>query len=66
MRKDIKTAINYEIERQEGIAAKKDCIFFRISPGKEGFDVHIELSKIQNHIIKSTTKIAENQLKNYY
>ena len=66
MRKDINTAINFEIDRQEGRGAKKDCTFIRISPGKEGFDVHIEVSKIQNHIIKSTTKMAENQLKNYY
>ena len=66
MRKDINTAINFEIEREEAIGAKKDCTFIRISPGKEGFDVHIELSKIKNHIIKSTTKIAESQLKNYY
>ena len=66
MRKYIKTLINFEIEREEAIGAKKDCTFIRISPGKEGFDVHIEVSKIQNHIIKSTTKIAENQLKKYY
>ena len=53
-------SIDYEIERQKPIEKDLDCKFIRIGPSKEGFDVNIELGRIQNYIAKST----KNHLKN--
>ena len=39
-----------EIERKEN--NRIGCKFIRIDPNKEGFDVNIELGRIQNYIVK--------------
>ena len=54
----------YEIERQQTIADRKDYTFIRINPSKEGFNMAIELGRIQNHIIESTTKLTKESTKN--
>ena len=49
--------IDYEIERQK--EKELDCKFIRINPAKANFDIFIKISKIQNYIVKSTTKLTE-------
>ena len=45
---------NEENERQTKIEKHSDCKFFhRINPDAEGFDIFIEISKIQNYITQS-------------
>ena len=45
---------NEENERQTKIEKHPDCKFFhRINPDVEGFDIFLEISKIQNYITKS-------------
>ena len=57
-------------ERQTKIEKHPDCKFFhRINPDVEGFDIFLEISKIQNYITKSyeeklKSKFAE-ELLNY-
>ena len=46
----------HEIERQKSLEKELDCVFIRINLAKENFNVFAEISKIQNHIIKSTKK----------
>ena len=61
---------NKENERQTKIEKHPDCKFFhRINPDVEGFDIFLEISKIQNYITKSyeeklKSKFAE-ELLNY-
>ena len=35
------------------------CKFIRITPAKENFNIFVENGKIQNYIVKSTTKLTE-------
>ena len=50
-----------ENERQTKIEKHSDCKFFhRINPDAEGFNIFVEISKIQNCIIQST---EENKIK---
>ena len=42
--------INYEIRRQKAIEKELDCEFIRINPAKEGFNIFVEIGKIQNYI----------------
>ena len=61
---------NKENERQAQIEKHPDCKFFhRINPDVEGFDIFLEISKIQNYITHSNeeklkSKFAE-ELLNY-
>ena len=55
-------SIDYEIEIQKAIEKELGCKFIRIDPSKEGFDVNIELGRIQNYIVKSTKKLAKKSL----
>ena len=55
-------SIDYEIESQKAIVKELRCKFIRIDPSKEGFDVNIELGRIQNYIVKSTKKSTKKSL----
>ena len=51
--------IDYEIRRQKALEKELGCEFVRINPAKEGFNIFIEIGRIQNYIamsIKSSTK----------
>ena len=52
-----------EIERQNSLEKEFDCVFIRINPVKENFNVFIEISKVQNHIIESTEKLTKKLTK---
>ena len=48
---------NEESERQRKIENHSDCKFIHIiNPGVEGFDIFVEISKIQNYSNKSNEK----------
>ena len=51
--------INQEVERQKAIEKELNCKCNRINPGKGNFNVFVEISKIQNHIIESTKKLSK-------
>ena len=54
---------NEENERRRKIENYSDCKFFhRINRDVEGFDVFLEISKIQNYITKSNEKQTETQI----
>ena len=55
--------INYEIQRQKALEKELGCKFIRINPAKENFNIFVEISKAQNHIVKSTRKITEESNK---
>ena len=55
--------INNEIERQKAIKEKLKCKFIRINPDAENYDIFVEISKIHNHIIKSTKKLTKKSTK---
>ena len=55
--------IDYEIQRQKTIEEELGCEFTRIYPAKENFNIFIEIGKIQNLIVKSTKKLAEESAK---
>ena len=53
---------NEENERQAKIEKHPDCKFFhRISPDAEGFDIFLEISKIQNYINQSNEEKIKQQ-----
>ena len=53
---------NKENERQTKIEKHPDCKFFhRINPDVEGFDIFLEISKIQNYITKSNEEKLERK-----
>ena len=54
---------SYEIKRQKAIENKLGCEFIRINRAKENFNIFVEIGKIQNHIIVSTKKLAEESTK---
>ena len=43
-----------ENEREEKIKEKLGCKFIRINPDAKNYDIFVEISEIQNHIIEST------------
>ena len=51
--------INQEVERQKAIEKELNCKFIRSNQDKENFNVIVEVSKIQNHIIESTKKLTK-------
>ena len=55
--------IEQEVKKQKVLEKKFDCIFLRINPAKENFNVFIEISKRPNHIIKSTEKLVNELTK---
>ena len=51
--------IDYEIRRQKALEKELGGEFIRINPAKEGFNIFIEIGRIQNYIamsIKNSTK----------
>ena len=53
---------NEENKRQAKIEKHPDCKFFhRISPDAEGFDIFLEISKIQNYINQSNEEKIKQQ-----
>ena len=53
---------NEENERQAKIEKHPDCkCFHRISPDAEGFDIILEISKIQNYINQSNEEKIKQQ-----
>ena len=45
-------SIDFEIERKKAIEKVLDCKFIRINPAKETFSIFVEISEIQNYIVK--------------
>ena len=45
--------IEYEIQRQRAIERELDCVFIRINPSAEGFNICKEINKIHRHIKRS-------------
>ena len=48
--------LSNEIERQKVLEKELDCVFIRINPDKENFNIFKEINKIHRHIKKSTKK----------
>ena len=48
--------LSNEIQRQKALEKKLDCVFTRISPDEEYFNIFKEINKIHRHINKSTKK----------
>ena len=54
---------NEENEKQTKIEKHSDCKFFhRINPDEEGYNIFLEISKMQNYITKSN----ENEIKDKF
>ena len=49
--------LNNEIERQKVLEKELDCLFIRINPDEENFNIFKEMNKIHKHIKKSTKKL---------
>ena len=45
-----------EIERQKALEKELDCMFIRINPDEENFNIFKEINKIHRHIKKSAKK----------
>ena len=55
--------LNEENEKQTKIEKHSDCKFFhRINPDVEGYNIFLEISKMQNYITKSN----ENEIKDKF
>ena len=48
--------IDYEIKRQRAIEKELGCVFIRINPDEENFNIFKAINKIQRHIKKSMKK----------
>ena len=48
--------LSNETERQKALEKELDCVFIRINPDEENFNIFKEINKIHRHIKKSTTK----------
>ena len=48
--------IDYEIQRQRAIQKEIGCVFIRINPDEENFNIFRTINKINTHIKKSTKK----------
>ena len=46
--------IDHEIKRQKSIEQKLDCMFIRIDPDKEDFDIFRAINEVFRHIKQST------------
>ena len=54
--------LSNEIERQKVLEKELDCVFIRINPDKENFNIFKEINKIHRHIKKSTKKSLVDDL----
>ena len=50
--------LSNEIERQKALEKELDCVFIRINPAEENFNIFKQINKIHRHI--------KNQLKNHW
>ena len=48
--------IDYEIQRQQALERKLNCVFIRINPDAIDFNIFREINKIHRHIKKSSKK----------
>ena len=46
--------LSNEIERQKALEKELDCVFIRINPDEENFNIFKEINKIHRQIKKST------------
>ena len=54
--------LSNEIERQRALVKELDCVFIRINPDEENFNIFKEINKIHRHIKKSSKKSLINDL----
>ena len=55
--------IDYEIiRRQKAIEKELGCEFIRINPAKEGFNISVEIGRIQNYVAMSIKNSSKNTL----
>ena len=57
--------LSNEIERQKALEKELDCVFIRINPDEENFNIFKEINKIHRHIKKSTKKQTKESTKNH-
>ena len=55
--------VNNEIERQRALERKLNCVFIRINPDAEDFNICKEINKIHRHINRLTKQQTEQQTK---
>ena len=48
--------IEYEIQRQKAVEKEFGCVFIRINPDEENFNIFKAINRIYRHIKKSTKK----------
>ena len=51
-----------EIEKQKGLEKELGCVFIRINPDKQNFNIFKEINKIRRYIKKSTKKSLVDDL----
>ena len=54
--------ISHEIERQKVLEKELECVFIRINPNEENFNIFKEINKIHRQIKKSTKKSLVDDL----
>ena len=54
--------LSNETERQKALEKEIDCVFNRINPDEENFNIFKEINKIHRHIKKSTKKSLNDNL----
>ena len=52
-------SLTKETERQKALEKELDCVFIRVNPDEENFNISEEINKIHRHIKKSTKKIID-------
>ena len=55
--------IDYEIDRQRALERELNCVFIRINPNEQGFNILREINKIHRHINQLTIQQTEQQTK---
>ena len=48
--------IGYEMQRQKALEREFNCVFIRINPNENNFNIFKEINKIHRHIKKSSKK----------
>ena len=55
-------SIDYEIQGQKAIEKELGCMFIRINPDEENFNIFRAMNKIHRHIKKSTKKFLIDKI----
>ena len=55
-------SIDYEIQGQKSIEKELGCMFIRINPDEENFNIFRAMNKIHRHIKKSTKKFLIDKI----